>query len=403
MPLIEALILGIGNGVARGVVKLWLRDAKILEETSLSVLDMIRTKTTDVLAQRASEHQFQLIAEHVAGAVGEVFDRDGVGLDESAKVSVAKAVEQILEDTPLSSLVLPEVDLSPQRLAELYLASASSKGSADPRRSFSEAETGLFERALSEAAQYIVDIAAQMPSVNQATFAEVLRREGALLQKADLILTEVRRMRPRLPQSQFEQKCRDYVYSRMQETIERLREVRGCEKYYVEPTVLDGHRRIALAENADDIATSPNRRIVLSADSGFGKTVFLMQYYVRHAKRFVENVSTVLPFWFRVAELQSTRKTLVDFLVDKVFGERDEFEGFDRTEACRLVAAKLDGDGILMLLDGLDQSRQDLDLARVLGHEAGMGKDPFGGSRVVITSRPRDVRLVGNYKVLKVA
>ena len=45
MALLETLVVGVGAGIAKGVLKLWLGDFELAEQVSLSVLDIVKKKT----------------------------------------------------------------------------------------------------------------------------------------------------------------------------------------------------------------------------------------------------------------------------------------------------------------------------------------------------------------------
>jgi hypothetical protein len=66
MALLEALTLQVGPAIAKAILKFWLKDRKVASDTVSSLVDLIRSKTADVLAQRRSSRQFEGIGEKVA-------------------------------------------------------------------------------------------------------------------------------------------------------------------------------------------------------------------------------------------------------------------------------------------------------------------------------------------------
>lgn len=222
MTLLEVLILGVGAGIAKGVLKLWLRDSPVAEKASASILDIIKSKTQDLLAQRSANRQFEQICERVAKSVLGVFDAEEVPLDDGAKVAVARAAGETVKRMNVTPELLAKRNLDPNELTRLLSDLPTRQAIADPTVNFSEAETALYHRVLSESAQCMVDIASQLPSFTERTFAEVLKREDLLLKRADLILTEIGRIRDGLDTQDieaaaFEEKYRRAVIRRLDE------------------------------------------------------------------------------------------------------------------------------------------------------------------------------------------
>ena len=172
MALLETLVVGVGAGIAKGVLKLWLRDFELAEQVGLSVLDIVKKKTRDLFAQNSANRQFEQISERVAKNVMQVFEVEGVGISENGQIAVAEAAGETINHTGLSAELLTEYDLDPSKLRKHFLSNRP-----DATRDFSEAETALYHSIISDASQYIVDIASQMPSFTERTFAEVLKRE----------------------------------------------------------------------------------------------------------------------------------------------------------------------------------------------------------------------------------
>lgn len=161
----------------------------------------------------------------------------------------------------------------------------------------------------------------------------------------------------------------------------------GNKDYYVEPVLLDNQRPVCLRADSDEILLSDRRRFVLLAQSGYGKTIFLQQYFIRNATSFIAGTQDVLPFCFHLQELRATHAdNIAEFLVEIVFGYGEEFDGISRGTVLSMLDEKLRGGEILFLLDGFDQTRMDDRLMRFLLQ--GVGTDAFRASIVVIASRP---------------
>jgi len=191
MPLVEAVTIELGSAIAKSILKTWLKDSSIGQDISSSLIDLLKIRTSDVLAQRRGLRQFEKIGEMVGEDLLPIFEREGARLDDSSRTAVALAVADAINQ--LSSDLLAKRNLDPTEL-EAYLL-----GTYPPtQQHFDSTESELYRRIIQLSCPYIVDIASQLPSFNERTFAEVLKREDILIEKADQILKEVRHLRERL-------------------------------------------------------------------------------------------------------------------------------------------------------------------------------------------------------------
>src|ERR1700686_3834190 len=191
MPLIEAVTIELGSAIAKSILKVWLKDSSLGDNISSSLIDLLKGRTSDALAQRRGQRQFEQIGERVGIDLLPIFERDGGGLDEGSRTSVAFSVADAINT--LSSELLAQRDLDPAELAKHLLAVHPPE-----KLHFNATETELYKKIIQVSCPYIVDIASQLPSFNEHTFAEVLKRETLLIEKAELILQEVRHIRESL-------------------------------------------------------------------------------------------------------------------------------------------------------------------------------------------------------------
>lgn len=113
MSLLETLIMGVGAGVAKGVVKLWLKDDVLGREIGLGLIDYLKRKTQDLLAAREGERQFERISDGVAKNVLQLFEREGASISEGGRIAVARAAGETINETQnLKSLVLSGAKVS---------------------------------------------------------------------------------------------------------------------------------------------------------------------------------------------------------------------------------------------------------------------------------------------------
>src|SRR4051812_36102377 len=158
MPFAEVLTLEVGSAIAKYILKLWMKDTSLASNISLSIVDVIKNKTSDALAQRRGQRQFDVIGEKVAESLFSLFEVEGASLDEGSRKVVASTVAETLNTAHLSTELLVYNNLEPAKLAKHLIAS-----NPNATLQFSEVETALYFRIIKETCEYIVDIASQLP------------------------------------------------------------------------------------------------------------------------------------------------------------------------------------------------------------------------------------------------
>jgi len=193
MPLVEAVTIEVGAAIAKSILKLWVKDSSLGEDIASSLIDLFKARTSDALAQQRGRRQFEAIGEKVGESLLPLFEIEGARLDEGSRTAVALAVAEAFNKTKLTSALLAQHNLEPTELARHVLA-------AHPTATdlFSTAETAFYERIINESCGYMVDIASQLPTFTEQTFAEVLKRENQIIDRVDTILEELRKMRAQL-------------------------------------------------------------------------------------------------------------------------------------------------------------------------------------------------------------
>lgn len=193
MPLAEVVSIEVGASIAKYILKLWLKDSSLGNDIASGVIGILKSKTSDKLAQRSGNRQFEIIGEKVGAVLLPFFEREGARLDEGDCTAVAYAVAESFDQSKLSSELLVRYNLEPGDLAQHILATSSTATVG-----FSTAATELYQRIIRESCTYIVEIASQLPSFTESSFAEVLKREDLMIKKVDLVLAELEKIREQL-------------------------------------------------------------------------------------------------------------------------------------------------------------------------------------------------------------
>jgi hypothetical protein len=432
MLLSDVLILQVGPPIVKAILKLWLKEDKkdAAADAAAYIMDLLMSRTSDKAALRAGHRQFEAIGDKIAQSFLPIFEIEGKSLDEGGRVAVALAVAEALNRAKIDAKLLAKRNLDPSEL-EKYLISVHPSAT----QHFSGAETALYRRIISESSQFIVDIASQLPSFNERTFAEVLKREDDIVKNVDEILEEVRRIRER--SRQFEEDAawfeEDYLksVSRKLDKLElfgvdiqsranrrhhltvayvTLSVVRRGGRQYVkvaEPErpldsmlrsprnrygtqrkSLSGERQYGAPSVSVNQVLSQSRRLFVTGVAGSGKTTLLQWIAVRCARRdFPEELAdwnNSIPFFVQLRQYVESTKlpSPQDFprsVADQIVGTMPRTWAHDQLRSGRAV----------VLVDGVDElpeiRRQEVyDWLESL-------LESFYQARFIVTSRPHAV------------
>ena len=180
MPLIETLTIEVASAVAKAILKARLRDSDLALDASATIIDVLKSWTTDKITRRRAQRQLEEIGEKVGNSLLPIFEKEGASLDDGSRTAIALAVAETLNAT--SSEILAQHDLDASKLATYLLAHPVAT------QHFNETEQLLYQSIISKSCQYIVAIASGLPTFTEHTFAEVLKRESQLLQIAEQTL-----------------------------------------------------------------------------------------------------------------------------------------------------------------------------------------------------------------------
>src|SRR5712692_7143337 len=140
MPLVEAVTIEVGAAIAKSILKLWVKDSTLGDDISSSLIDLFKSRTSDALAQRRGQRQFETIGEKVGESLLPLFESESARLDEGDRTAVAIAVAEAFNKSKLSSELLAERNLEPTKLAKHVLTTQPTA-----TRDFSAAGTALYQ------------------------------------------------------------------------------------------------------------------------------------------------------------------------------------------------------------------------------------------------------------------
>lgn len=318
---LSSAIITVSAAISKGALKLWLKDRPVFESAGGGIVDILAKFTSDLRAQRAGARQVDKIADLISINLERLIEAEYSSVPENSREAVLLAAGNTLDKARFSELDLIDRNLDPSQVQKLLLAQATSE-----TKSFTRDENELYSRMLSEASEYILDIARQLPNFTRATLAEVLKRESSLVEKAEEIVQEVRRIGSRIPDpksaaSRFESEYLRAV-GRALDYLELFGiDVSTSSKRYnlsiayvslsmepAHPEVSDeSELDITESQSPEDVLAS-HTRILLRGPAGSGKTTFMQWVAVRCASRTMPpklaSFNDKIPFFIALRKLE---------------------------------------------------------------------------------------------------
>jgi hypothetical protein len=190
MALIETVAGSLGPAIAKGIIKVWLKDRSIATEVGSQVVDLLKSTISDALGRQRAARQFEAMGQQVAETLIPIFEIEGAKIPDGSRAAVAFAVAESLTSAAVNSKLVVDASVDAEQLAKL-LKETQCKSAVG----FSEAELSLHGRILDELARNIIDVADNLPAFDQRVYAEILRKESELLRLTDEALRELQQLR----------------------------------------------------------------------------------------------------------------------------------------------------------------------------------------------------------------
>ncbi|WBW98838.1 NACHT N-terminal Helical domain 1-containing protein [Oceanirhabdus sp. W0125-5] len=360
MILAEMLVKYIGVPISKALLNIWLKDNPILNSTSNNIMDILKTKTDDFISARKVSREFENIADKVGASLIPVFEV--YRLEQISMEAVAIAVSNTIFDAHISAKLLAELSYNHKRLND-YILSVKKKRDRD----FSEPERELYKRSIDLSAQYIIDLAPQLPDYTANNFNEILKRFDNLMelvrQVADDLESITTKTYSENNNSKFADFERDYrtaiirkfdrlnlfgvdlskIHKRYQLSVAYVSLDVTTEEEYFET---DKHRMSV--ENA----LCDEQFIAIIGEAGTGKTTLLKWLAVNSAREclqsYISDWKETIPFIIELRRYTDKLPTPEDF-IKQVTPEISQKIPDD------WISKVLESGKALLLVDGLDE------------------------------------------------
>jgi Leucine-rich repeat (LRR) protein len=398
MDLITSLTLGVATGIAKGIWKVWSGDDKDSNAIGQIVIGVLSGGSKDILNERISTRKFQEISDKIAISLLPIFKSVGNEVTEERKVVISELANQAIANSSISAELLLSKNLVPKEIEALFIQNAYYPNQENPRTNFTEQEERLFKRVISSSAEYIVDIATELPSFNEKTFAKLLDNDDSIIHTVDKILEEVKKMRVGMEDSnsinqEFEEDYRKEVIRKLDELqlfgvdISDASKKYRLETAYVRLSVeYNKHSKDSESEimTIDELIGKGNC-ILLRGNAGSGKTTLMKWIAVQTAgfrldKELLSAWNESVPFYIKLREFaDKTLPTPNEFpkLLSNIIAE-------DMPK--RWVTQLLKKGLVTILVDGIDEISEDKreDIKNWIGDI----QSRYPNNKWVVTSRP---------------
>ncbi|MFE6774574.1 NACHT domain-containing protein [Streptomyces sp. NPDC057702] len=410
---VEAAVLRLSGTVVNAAAQLWLGGRREKQERLLEMDELVRVRVPGLRFQREVRQQFEQITNAVYDRLEPHLRHAFQRLDEGGQQAVLDGVVDTLSQADLTDGELLAVNVQPAALVRRIVRAVS------PPVGLSEAESRLYEALFAECVEYYVRIVRNLPVFEGRAAAELLARTATLG-------AEVARILERLPdRSLFAPEGTDHdtdfrrryleLVSRDLDEVELFRRttdqasapsVRLSVAYVsLRTTGGDGGQRSAVRallplrpdmsrwEDGGDVGSAGQRveaalsggaKVLLRGEAGSGKTTLLRWLAVMAARGSFHGElaawNGLTPILIKLREYSGGALPGPEGMVDGVAGP------ISGVMPRGWVERQLDGGGVLLLIDGVDEL---LDRER-RAVRVWLRKllDAYEGVRVVVTSRP---------------
>jgi len=189
MPLLETLVTGIGAAVAKGVLKMWLKDDPIVLSASVTAADILKGKIEDIRKRNAAGRELAAIGDRSAASFEQLIEKEQTPLDEADVETIANSAAEVINNTELTADLLTQNNLDPSDLAEFFLTRTGAQGGNPGLAEHDEtAQRDLYKQLLLHASQQIVDISSGLPRFSERVISEILKRENRIYDVALRVL-----------------------------------------------------------------------------------------------------------------------------------------------------------------------------------------------------------------------
>jgi hypothetical protein len=328
MLLAEFLIITLGASIGKALAKSLLGEgfaSEVVPELVGPLEDWVKDKAT----RRDAAKQLEKLGQRVAERIRPLLDTGFGLLEESRKKTVVREAVTTLAKVDITAELIVKFNLDRDKLYRHLLDSR-------PRatKGFADREVSLYERILTEASRYILEIATHLTGFTGSAFAEILEGQDKVLGVVEMMAKASEER-----SAKFEENYRDSIRDRFDRMdlfgvrrVDQLQRRQSLSVSYItlqveryttgratresatagrveaaaQDLMLDARLQDEWRSGPIDKMLTKSRRLVVRGEAGSGKTTLLHWIAVRSARRdFPQHLASwnaTVPLFIRLRE-----------------------------------------------------------------------------------------------------
>lgn len=395
MSLIAILISGVGSGIAKAVLNVWLIDNPIEREISKNLVSILASKTTNVLTQNNVKRQLDELGDKIAENIYNLFEADKNNLTKKQKEKIASLAGIAIHNLKINSELLLINNLDPLVIERLLIENAFIPNTESDLINFTPDQKSLYQLIISESATLIVDIASNLPSFTEKSIQEILKRQTFISETGTEILNEVRKIRDSIKDDSVDKIKFETDYRR-----NVVRKLDHLQLFGVDVSSSNKRYKLSLAyisltvdskdsKNESELINiekclAENNRLVVKGLAGSGKTTLLQWIAIKSAghnmPEELEDWNFYIPFFIRLRQYSARDLPTPEMFINdfsSVYGDAMPV-GWTKEKLAKGEAT--------LLVDGLDEIESiRRDEVKEWIYEL---NELYPNIKIIITSRP---------------
>src|SRR5262245_56562297 len=120
MAILETLVVQLGPTIGKFLLSFWLKDDSLSPNFTADgvsdILDIVKARTNDIIAQRRAVRQFTEIGEKIAESLEPIITTEFKDLDSSSRIAIITELSDVLNSAKVDAVLLAKQDWEPIRL-----------------------------------------------------------------------------------------------------------------------------------------------------------------------------------------------------------------------------------------------------------------------------------------------
>jgi len=185
--MLELIAKLVAPSIAKGIIKVWLKDNVIAQSAGNSIVDLLKIKFEDFNERETVRLEFETVQNRVSNYLAELLEKEFGSLTKTQSKQVFNAVSLTIDSAELTTSTLTDFSYDAQVLTQFFLKRTGSQG-GNPGKSWNEKQRTLYSLLLAEASQLITNYAPQLPDFQSEALKKLLQGDRYLVQQIDLLV-----------------------------------------------------------------------------------------------------------------------------------------------------------------------------------------------------------------------